>query len=182
MITERLELIPASVALCDAEREGRQALERALRVRVPASWPPPVFEADDIERIRRQLEREPPSAAWTLHYLVLREHVPGQARDLLGIAGYVAPPSSDGAVEIGYAVAEEHQRRGYATEAVEALVRNAFRDPGLVRLIATTYPTLPASIQVLRKAGFAQTEHHPETGLLTYELRRPALAATPIRP
>lgn len=88
MISERLELVPATIDLCRAETLGREALARALAVRVPDSWPPPVFEPDDVERIRLRLERDPSAQAWTLHYIVLRtEPVPGGPRDLLGVAG-----------------------------------------------------------------------------------------------
>ena len=116
MITERLELIPATADLCEAEARGPEVVGRALRVRVPASWPPPVFEPDDVERLRRQLERDPASHAWTLYYLVLRATVTAEPRELVGIAGYVGPPSAEGVVGIGYAIAAEYQRRGYATE------------------------------------------------------------------
>lgn len=172
MITDRLELIPATVDLCRAEARGRDAIEQALRVRVPASWPPAVFEPNDVERIRRALERDPGNHAWTLHYVVLREPVVGGRRELLGVAGYAGPPSADGAVEVGYAIAEEHQRQGYATEAVRALVEGAFETSGVVVVTATTYAELQPSIGVLRKTGFSRIDSDPATGLLRYERRR----------
>jgi RimJ/RimL family protein N-acetyltransferase len=172
MITERLELIPATVDLCRAEARGRDAIEQALGVRVPASWPPAVFEPNDVERIRRALERDPGNQAWTLHYILLREPVVGGRRELLGVAGYAGPPSADGAVEVGYAIAEEHQRQGYATEAVKALVAGAFETPGVVVITATTYAELQPSIGVLRKTGFSRIGSDPATGLLRYERHR----------
>jgi RimJ/RimL family protein N-acetyltransferase len=172
MISGRLELIPATVDLCRAEARGQEALGQALRARVPPSWPPPVFEPNDVERIRQQLERDLGNQTWTLHYVVLRESVAGGQRELLGVAGYVGPPAADGAVEVGYAIAEEHQRRGYATEAVQALVAGAFEDPGVLLITATTYAELEPSIGVLRKAGFSHVGSDPATGLLRYERRR----------
>src|SRR6185436_10400979 len=64
METERLELIPATTAFCDAETRGRAALEACLGARVPASWPPPVFEPDDVVRIRKQLEANSTIGSW----------------------------------------------------------------------------------------------------------------------
>ena len=168
----RLELIPATLEICEAEARGPEAVGLALRVRVPASWPPPVLEPDDVERLRRQLETDPRGSGWTLHYLVLREAAGDGRRDLVGVAGYAGPPSSDGAIEIGYAIAEEHQRRGYATEAVQALIDRAFAEPSVVVVIATTYASLAPSIGVLTKTGFAQVSSDLETGLLRYECRR----------
>jgi len=172
MITERLELIPVTAELCEAEGQGPDVVGRALRVRVPASWPPPVFEPDDLERLRRRLECDPASRTWTLYYLVLRTPVTGAPRELLGLAGYVGPPSAEGLVEIGYAIAVEYQRRGYATEAVRALLGRAFADEKVVGVTATTYATLEPSIRVLRKAGFALIGQDSARGLLQYERRR----------
>jgi RimJ/RimL family protein N-acetyltransferase len=90
----------------------------------------------------------------------------------VGVAGYAGPPSADGAVEVGYAIAVEHQRQGYATEAVRALVTEAFQDPGIVVVKATTYQSLEPSIGVLRKSGFLLADRDPATGLLRYERRR----------
>jgi RimJ/RimL family protein N-acetyltransferase len=172
MITERLELIPVTPDLCEAESRGPDAVGQALRVRVPASWPPAVFEADDLQRLRRRLEQDPAGQAWPLYYLVLRAGVAHERRELLGIAGYVGPPSAEGLVEIGYAVAAEYQRRGYATEAVRALIDQAFADANVVAVTATTYATLAPSIGVLRKTGFALVAEDTASGLLRYEHRR----------
>lgn len=171
MITERLELIPATADLCRAEAQGPEMVGLALRVRVPASWPPPVVEPDDVERLRRQLERDPASHVWTLYYLVLGPAMTVEPRELVGIAGYVGPPSAEGAVEIGYAIAAEYQRRGYATEAVRALLTRAFAHPEVVVVTATTYATLEPSIGVLRKTGFALVGQESAGGLVRYEHR-----------
>lgn len=172
MIADRLELIPATAALCEAEARGPSEVGRALGARVPKSWPPPVFEPDDVERVHRQLERAPAGQSWTLYYLILREAVPSGVHELVGIAGYIGPPSAAGAVEIGYAIATEHQRRGYATEAVQALLKQAFDHAEVEVVTATTYATLEPSIGVLRKTGFTLVGQEPATGLLRYERRR----------
>src|SRR5205085_10140839 len=115
IITDRLELTPATVELCEAGMEGPIAVGRALGARPPRSWPPPVFEAADVERIRRQLETDPAAKSWTLHYVLLRPSAGKAEPELVGVAGYAAPPTEDGVIEVGYAIAMEYQRRGYAT-------------------------------------------------------------------
>jgi ribosomal-protein-alanine N-acetyltransferase len=178
MITERLELIPATVDLCAAEAEGPQAVGRALGVGVPASWPPPVLEPDDVQRLRLQLERDPAGQGWTLHYVVLRDPLAGGRRELVGVAGYAGPPSAEGAVEVGYAIAAEHQRQGYATEAVRILVATAFRHPQVAVVAATTYAALEPSIGVLKKTGFTLVSRDPVTELLRFECRREAASGS----
>src|SRR5687768_5256468 len=139
---------------------------------MPVSWPPPVFEPEDVERVRRQLASARGSQSWTLHYIVLRKPGGSGLRELVGIAGYVGPPSAQGAIEVGYAIAAEHQRRGYASEAVRALVAKAFQDPEIVVVTATTYERLEPSVAVLRKTGFVSVSREPGTGLLRFECRR----------
>jgi len=171
VVTARLELVPATVALCEAEQKGPAAVEAALGARVPASWPPPVYEPDDVDRVRRQLVAEPGTGSWTLHY-VLRRGADEEPPALVGVAGFGGPPGADGVVEIGYAIAVEHQRQGYATEAVAALLELAFADARVRRVVATTYAELEPSIRVLRKAGFAETGRAAEGGVVRFERGR----------
>jgi ribosomal-protein-alanine N-acetyltransferase len=61
----------------------------------------------------------------------------------------------DGTLEIGYAVVESRQNRGYATAAVEALVAKLGTAPDVRRFVAHAPLTRPESGRVLEKAGFA---------------------------
>ena len=58
-----------------------------------------------------------------------------------------------GRAQIGYWCAIEHWGRGYATEAVRAVIDHAFRDLGVNRVHARCYADNPASRRVLEKAG-----------------------------
>ena len=62
--------------------------------------------------------------------------------------------NADGSAEIGYGISEEHQGRGYATEAVRAAVDWALRQPGVTCVEAETEPDNMASQRVLEKSGF----------------------------
>jgi RimJ/RimL family protein N-acetyltransferase len=90
----------------------------------------------------------------------------------VGVAGFGGAPDPDGAVQIGYAVAEEHQRHGYATEAVTALLAYAFSHSAVTAVVATTYAALTPSIGVLRKTGFVQAGTASDNGLIRFERRR----------
>lgn len=72
---------------------------------------------------------------------------------IVGTCSFKGPPT-DGAVEIAYGVTLEEQGKGYATEAVRALVAYAlaFREVRLIR--AHTLPQSSASKRVLAKCGF----------------------------
>lgn len=71
---------------------------------------------------------------------------------------------ADGMVEIGYGVSEEYEGKGYATEAVSAVVRWAIDQPGVARIEAETEAENIASQRVLEKCGFIATGSIGEEG------------------
>ena len=71
--------------------------------------------------------------------------------------GLKGPPDAEGLVEIGYSVLETHQRRGYATEAVRALIAWA-KERGAKRIAAETLPELLPSQRVMDKLGMRPVE------------------------
>jgi RimJ/RimL family protein N-acetyltransferase len=73
----------------------------------------------------------------------------------VGTAGFKGPPDAEGTVEIAYGVVPSREGRGYATEAVDALVAYA-RQARARRIRAHTLPERNASTRVLEKCGFAQ--------------------------
>jgi RimJ/RimL family protein N-acetyltransferase len=75
--------------------------------------------------------------------------------EFLGWFG-LSPSSSrglDGGTEIGYRLRPAVWSRGYATEGARALVRRAFTELGIERVVATTMTVNLASRRVLEKAG-----------------------------
>lgn len=62
-----------------------------------------------------------------------------------------------GSAEIGYGIAENHQGRGYATEAVSVITDWALKQPGVTSIAAETEAANIASQKVLMKAGFVPT-------------------------
>jgi RimJ/RimL family protein N-acetyltransferase/uncharacterized damage-inducible protein DinB len=164
-------LIPADAALVRADLAGPAALSRALGHEVPAGWPPEYYDAPALEYSLALLERDPAARAWLFHYIV----APDQR--LAGIVGYKGPPTADGTVEVGYSVLAAYQRQGFATEAVAALVEEAFAAKEITRVIAETLPPLLPSIRVLEKNGFRLIGPGFEPGVIRFELTREDFAA-----
>jgi RimJ/RimL family protein N-acetyltransferase len=72
---------------------------------------------------------------------------------IVGGAGFVGRPR-EGQVELGYGIAPEARKRGYATEAARGVVEWALAQPGVERVVAGCDPDNAASIRVLEKLGF----------------------------
>lgn len=171
LFTTRLELVAATVKLAQAEIENLSALAELLNVPKPANWPPPLNDENSQRSLLAALENaEPDSAGWNLWFCIRRE-----PRELVGNAGFKGSPG-DGLVEIGYSMLEAHQRNGYCTEAVKALIAWAFGHSAVQTVIAHTLPELVPSIRVMEKCGLSFAGEGPtEDGMQTirYELPRP---------
>ncbi len=74
--------------------------------------------------------------------------------ELIGRCGLI-PWTIEGRteIEIAYLIAGTHWRKGFASEAVEAIVRHAFGVLGLSRLIALIDKNNVASIRTPKRAG-----------------------------
>ncbi len=170
IVTERLDLIPATPALLRSHLLGRAALARALSATVPEGWPPERCGHGTALELLQALEADPAERGWRLHYFVLRS-TGDESACLLGCGGYQGPPSG-GQVEIGYAVLPGFRRRGYATEAATALVRSAFRAPDVDRVMAHARRENGHSISVLERCGFTRIPAAQPADVLWFELSR----------
>src|SRR5947207_10912214 len=104
--TKNLLLVPMTL---DEVRAMIEAMAPSEKAQLSADW---------LARLHASTSADP----WTHGFsLVHREK-----GILVGKAGFKGPPGADGVVEIAYGVERDHQRRGYATEAAEALANYAF--------------------------------------------------------
>lgn len=169
IVTDRLALVPATVELTRAALDGAPALGAGLGAAVPPTWPPEFVDAPAFEYTLARLAEGPAHAGWWLYFITLGD---ASGPTLIGTAGYKGPPSEDGTVEVGYGIVRDHQRRGYASEAVRGLLARAFAVPDVQRVIAETLPELTPSIGVLRKCGFRFIGEGSEPGVIRYQLTR----------
>lgn len=170
--TERLRLVASNGALIRAEIEGRERFARMLGAAEPEEWPPPLNDADSLRFYLEMYEHDPELEGWGQWYFVLRNGKDGEQRPI-GNGGFKGRPDAEGRVEIGYSILERHQRRGYAPEAVRALVSWAFDHREVTRVEAHTLPGLAPSIRVLEKCGFELVGDGEEAGTILYRLPRP---------
>jgi ribosomal-protein-alanine N-acetyltransferase len=73
-------------------------------------------------------------------------------RELIGAIGLVFEPAHDRA-ELGYWIARDHWKNGYASEAARAIIRHGFEATPLNRIAAYHFTRNPASGRVLQNAG-----------------------------
>lgn len=168
--TERLELIAATAVIADAEITDLHALGRLLDVAEPDGDWPPEMARDAVQMFAAMLRRDPELAGWVSWYWVLVEPCTGQ-RVLIGCGGFTKRPVN-GVVAIGYSLLPQYYGKGYATEAVLALVQWAFRHPEVVEIIADVVKDNLQSRRVLEKAGFIAKGPGSDVGTVSYGLMR----------
>ncbi len=180
--TPRLLLIAGDLEHSLAELEDRAELARLLDAAVPPDWPPPLNDEESLRWFVRRHRETPGATGWLGWYFVLPGEGgggPGADADaagarLIGAGGFKGPPSPDGTVEVGYSIMAEFQGRGYGTEGIRALVRRAFEDPRVNRVIAETFPHMTPSILLLERIGFRREGEALEPGALRFEIAREA--------
>ena len=162
MSTPPITLVPFDAPTLEAAVEGDLALGRALGLAVADGW---LDDRDALVLARAALG----AGDYWGPFLVV-----DGARHVVGSAGYFGPPTANGEVEIGYAIAPAHRRAGLATAAVRALTARAFGSPGIVAVVARTRREAVGSMRVLANAGFVvEGEVHDAEGtLVVHRLRR----------
>jgi RimJ/RimL family protein N-acetyltransferase len=139
-----IRAVRASVAAMDAALAGDEELERVLGHDVVAGW---ATFREALQPTRDALAKTG-AVTWGTRLFVTDE-----PQELVGWGGFKGAPE-DGAVELGYEIAESRRGRGLATEVTRAMVAEAFADPDVTSVVAHTLPEHNASNRVLEKAGF----------------------------
>ena len=71
-------------------------------------------------------------------------------------------PNEQGEIEIGYGTYEQHQGKGYMTEAVEAMINWAAKQTKVKVIIASTDKSNVASYKILEKNAFIKVSESKE--------------------
>jgi ribosomal-protein-alanine N-acetyltransferase len=164
-----MTLVAATVALVEADLEGRVQLAESIGARVPDNWPPDLYGRPAMKFALEQLQ-DPAEHGWSFWYLLTR--LPGEA-EVIGICSFKGRPDEAGSVEIAYSVLSQFRNRAYASEAVFRLVQWAFSHQNVRQVTAETLPHLLQSIKVLEKNGFSHTGPGSEYGVIRYAVKRP---------
>lgn len=146
--TKNLKLIPQTREDAHAYVEQMPPHERAM---VSAAW-------------LALLDGSSPADPWIHGFTMVHR----DGGSVVGKCGFKGPPDTEGMVEIAYGVNPEHEGKGYATEAAQALVSYAFSHEPVRVVRAHTLPQVNASTRILAKCGFRQIGEviDPEDGLV----------------
>lgn len=171
LLTERLELVPISLAFVEAVLAAdRGRAEEVCGARIPAAWPGPDLIARAFYPSLDAIRADPACRLWGDTLMITR----GDKRRVVGSVIFHGRPG-DGVAEVGYGVDDAEQRQGYASEATRACVDWALTQDGIAAVTAVTFPWHVASLRVIERAGMtrAGSREHPYLGeMYVFERRR----------
>jgi RimJ/RimL family protein N-acetyltransferase len=163
----QLSILSCDLAMLELAVLSPTALEARIGAKVASGW-------DDFAAAMKvsweKLQVNPSLAGWWTHLITM-----GEPPMVVGVCGYNGPPTGDGVVEIAYAIAPSHQRRGLATLAAAELIQRAFTHADVRVVCAHTLPERNASTRVLEKLGmnFVGLANDPDEGTVwRWELAR----------
>lgn len=170
--TERLRLVPVTTE--NADRLWDLLQKPDLRDYQDL---PEVDRAQFRRTVAARPRRLQPGAWGRFEWLLFLEGID----EAVGWASLRIAERSVSAGEVGYSVVREYRGRGIATEALRAVVKEAFEVLALRRVRAYCVPDNVASRHVLRNAGFDEdgvlphgaTVHGRPVDVLGYVLNRP---------
>jgi ribosomal-protein-alanine N-acetyltransferase len=169
--TARLELTPLGTDAIQALLAGdAKRLKQLTGAAFPQPVAPPPYMAESLPVVGSRLRKCPAEAQWW-NWLVVR-YEDGEA---VGSVAFGGEPDAAGAVLIGYAMYPGHEGRGYATEAVKAMVEWAFAQPGVKTLRALAPVWNTPAVHVAEKVGMrpVASDEDDEVGeVLVYEMAR----------
>jgi ribosomal-protein-alanine N-acetyltransferase len=144
--TPRLRLHPLTPSLLRAVVGGDLAeVERQLGARVEAGWEEGVPARLRLEQLAADASEQP----W-----LVRAMVASTPRKVVGSVGFHAPPDDHGRVEIGYDIVASERRKGYAREAIRALLDWAWATGRVRTCVASVSPHNAPSLALIRSFGF----------------------------
>jgi ribosomal-protein-alanine N-acetyltransferase len=155
--TPRLELLSMPPPFIEALLEDRyEEAAQLLGIALPHGPPDRQVKRFLVRRLE-QIRRDPAVQRWLARVIVLRT----RDRSMIGNVGFHGEPgvnakNREDALEIGYGILPEYRGRGYATEAVRALIEWA-RGEGFHHFIASVAPDNSPSLAIVQKLGFVRT-------------------------
>jgi [ribosomal protein S5]-alanine N-acetyltransferase len=171
--SERLTLVSMSPAfLVSCMLGDRLGAKRLLGAMPDREW---LAQVEFMAVRLAQLEFDPTLQPWLLRAILLRPDAAGGSPVMVGHIGFHSRPGPDyladiapQGVELGYTIYSPFRRRGYATEACQALMRWAKEQPEPGgQFVLSIRPDNEPSLAIARRFGFQMvtTYQDAEDGL-----------------
>jgi RimJ/RimL family protein N-acetyltransferase len=139
----------------------------------------------DVMRFIREPQKRPEaekwvkliSSKWESHKIGLCAVILKETNELVGWCGLWILTET-GEIEVGYAIASKHWKKGFASEAAEICLKYGFDELKLDKIVACANPKNEGSQAVMRKIGmtFDHIGYYYGTDLVHYTITKDEFA------
>ncbi len=165
--TERLLLIPFTLESATSILKGDQQVLIDMGLTNTEHWPDQ--EAlDTLPKIIRNLELVPEPTGFESWMIVLKA-----SKTVIGDGGFKGRPNKEGEVDLGYAIIEQEQKKGYGAEAAKTLMNWALNTGEVKAVTANCLVDNIPSARILQKLGME--ELHRDDEMIYWAKTKPQL-------
>lgn len=129
--TERLNLIPLQPYQLELAIDNYEEMDYVMKIRLKRV----------LEDIKNYL--------WLTNWAIIHK----EEKQIIGFIILKGVPNEFGEVIVGYVIEERFQRKGYATEALKAIIQWVFQNPQALSMIIDTEKDNLPSNKLLEKLG-----------------------------
>ena len=150
IITPRLTLIPFTIPMLEAMKDGQESFFELTSYHLPQKF---TEFPDSMDYTIDAAKKKEPEMPWTSYAIIFNSE-----QTYAGQCGFKSSPDQNGHVELGYEIAEKYRLKGLANEVIQALIDLAFDHSEINIIIAHTLAEKNISNHLLIKNGFVFTK------------------------
>lgn len=152
LITERLILMPYTIALCRSILNSDYSSLEILNLKKGISWPD-ADVLDTLPRIINNLNKVEYPTGYESWMIIKRD-----TSEVIGDLGFKGFNNEEENIDLGYGIIKEERRKGYAAEAVNEIIKWAFSNKIVKEITANCSTENMSSINLLTKFNFRQVK------------------------
>ncbi|WP_150275456.1 GNAT family N-acetyltransferase [Paenibacillus tepidiphilus] len=149
--TDRLLIIPITYSMANSILHSDYKAFDNMGVHLSGKWPKQ-DTLDILHFIKDTLSKDDEVDGFGVWMIVKKEDMTA-----IGDAGFKGGPDENGAIEIGFGLVEEEQRKGYGYEAASSLLEWGSQIAGVKVIKADCLIDNAGSIHLLKKCGMRET-------------------------
>jgi ribosomal-protein-alanine N-acetyltransferase len=150
LLTERLLLIPFTIPICKNLINDDFSDLIKMGLKKGKGWPDDDV-TDTLPKILNNLSIVESPTGFESWMIIKKDTL-----EIIGDLGFKGFNDAEGNIDIGYGIIKEERQKGYATEAVAALIQWAFSNEFVKEITARCLIDNTSSIHLLKKCKFTE--------------------------
>ncbi len=156
IITDRLVIIPMTYSMVGSVIRGHYSVMEKLGIHLNGKWPLQ-DTLDILYFINDNMDKNDQISGFDVWMIVKKDDM-----TIIGDAGFKGEPDEKGEIEIGFGLVEDERRKGYAYEAVNALIEWASQNSAVRVIKADCLIDNIGSINILKKCEMREINRDNE--------------------